>query len=100
MPTVAQKESSINFKEMFEPGEPKEFEEPNMKPGELGVPKEMKEFVSREPGELKGEFGEPKEPGEPREVLEPGELGGLSPGLSQSRGASGGEKTTSYRVGQ
>ena len=75
-----------------------------MKPGELGVPKEMKEFVepvvSIEPGELKGEFGEPKEPGEPREVLEPGELGGLSPGLSQSRGASGGEKTTSYRVGQ
>ena len=48
--------------------------------------------------ELKvGELGEPKEL---REVREPGELGGLSPGLSQSRGAGGGEKTTSHRVGQ
>ena len=48
--------------------------------------------------ELKvGEVGEPKEL---REVMEPRELGGLSPGLSQSRGAGGGEKTTSHRVGQ
>ena len=37
-----------------------------MKPGELGVPKELKEFVepvvSIEPGELKGEFGNPRSP--------------------------------------
>ena len=68
----------------------------NIEPGE---PKEP--VVDMEPGEVKGELGEePKEPGEPREVMEPGELGGLRPGLSQSRGAGGGEKTTSYRVGK
>ena len=83
---------------MLKPGEPKVFKEPvdNIEPGE---PKEP--VVDMEPGEVKGELGEePKEPGEPREVMEPGELGGLRPGLSQSRGAGGGEKTTSYRVGK
>ena len=45
--------------------------------------------------ELKvGEVGEPKEL---REVMEPRELGGLSPGLSQSRGAGRGVKTTRAR---